>query len=294
MGHGGIENILITSPVVVPASIDRLMALNLAISDLMVVVDNADNIAALSAAAQEAEKPLKVFLDLDPGLHRTGIRPGESAVNLAKLLHQDAGFEFMGLQDYAGQLMHIEDFDERRKGSHVVMEELDAMRNALDEIGIECGALTGGGTGTFDIDAEKSVLTELQGGSYIFMDREYNEVGREGGFPFKTSLFVQMTVISNNTPKQVTTDAGFKCFATDADTPLLTWGAPAGASYFFYGDEQGGITFENEEDQLALGSCVRAETPHCDPTINLYDYIHVTQGDTLVDIWRIDTRGLSG
>ena len=124
--------------------------------------------------------------------------------------------------------MHVEDFEERKSKSDGVMQSLAGMRDALAERGVECQLLTGGGTGTFDIDADSNVLTELQGGSYIFMDRQYNEVGGfEGGrFPFVTSLFVQMSVVSNNTPKLATTDAGFKSFATDADEPILIEGAP--------------------------------------------------------------------
>ncbi|MDK1025664.1 MAG: DSD1 family PLP-dependent enzyme [Gammaproteobacteria bacterium] len=293
MGKGGIGNILITSPVVTDGGLDRLIVLNNEIPDLMVVADNGLNIDALAKAASSADKPLKVLLDLDPGLHRTGIRPGDEALLLARKIAGSENLEFMGLQMYAGQLMHIENYQERRDKSAEVMVELDEMKNSLVAEDIECRILTGGGTGTFDIDAEINVLTELQGGSYIFMDRQYNQVhGPDGrSFPFQTSLFVQMTVISNNTRKLATTDAGFKSFATDADAPLLDWGAPQGASYFFFGDEQGGIAFADEADQLSPGAVLRAVTPHCDPTVNLYDSMHVIQGDKLVGIWRIDARG---
>jgi D-serine deaminase-like pyridoxal phosphate-dependent protein len=102
-----------------------------------------------------------------------------------------------------------------------------------------------------------------------------------------------MTVVSNNTPKLVTTDAGFKSFATDADAPVLVSGATEGAAYFFFGDEQGGIALADEADKPPLGAVLRAVTPHCDPTVNLHDTIHVIQGDRLVDIWRVDARGLA-
>jgi D-serine deaminase-like pyridoxal phosphate-dependent protein len=293
MGRGGISNILLTSPVVTGAGIDRLLVLNDAISDLMVVADNEVNIDALAEAALDADRRLKVLLDLDPGLHRTGIRPSDEAVQLARRIAGSASLEFMGLQMYAGHLMHIEDYAERRDRSAEVMTELDEMRKRLAAEDIECRILTGGGTGTFDMDAELGVLSELQGGSYVFMDRQYNEVkGPDGkSFPFQTSLFVQMTVVSNNTRKLLTTDAGFKSFSTDADVPLLEVGAPGGANYFFFGDEQGGIALADAGDKLPLGAVLRAVTPHCDPTVNLHDVIHVIQGDTLVDIWSIDARG---
>jgi D-serine deaminase-like pyridoxal phosphate-dependent protein len=291
MGRGGIESILLTSPVVTSEGIRRLLALNRVVPELMVVADNELNIEALGAAAISGGKPLAVLLDLDPGLHRTGIAPGDKAIELARQIDAHDCLVFMGLQNYAGHLMHIEQYDERREKSYAVMDQLADMRDRLTGEGIQCRMLTGGGTGTYDIDAEKAVLTELQGGSYIFMDREYNEVA--GAFPFQTSLFVQMTVISNNTPKLATTDAGFKSFSTDADVPLLVEGAPEGAVYFYFGDEQGGILMSSENDELPLGSSLRAITPHCDPTINLYDHLHIIKDDMLVDIWTIDTRGHS-
>ncbi|MBX3494122.1 MAG: DSD1 family PLP-dependent enzyme, partial [Parvibaculum sp.] len=212
MGAGGIDSILITSPVVTAQGIARLAALNAKIPDLMVVVDNALNVRALAAAAAEAGRPQKVLIDLDVGLHRTGIRPGEDALELAELVDAADTLELKGLQAYAGHLMHIHDFAERREKSLAAMKTLGEMRDALRAKGLPCDIVSGGGTGTWNIDPEANVLTELQGGSYIFMDKQYNDValGNGASFPFETSLSVQMTVVSANTKNLATTDAGFK------------------------------------------------------------------------------------
>lgn len=292
--EGGIESILITSPVVTAQGIERLMALNGKISDLMVVIDNPLNVRALAAAAAEAGRPLKLLIDLDVGLHRTGIRPGEDALELAELIDAADTLELKGLQAYAGHLMHIHDFVERREKSLAAMKVLGDMRDALKAKGMCCDIVSGGGTGTYNIDPEANVLTELQGGSYIFMDKQYNDVALGNGatFPFETSLSVQMTVVSANTKNLATTDAGFKSFSTDADPPMLLSGAPEGAGYFFFGDEQGGVLLP-DGTRLEIGSVLTAMTPHCDPTVNLYDAYHVVRGDTLVDIWPIEARGRS-
>lgn len=292
-GGPGVDSILLTSPVVAPRGIARLMALNARVPDLMVVADNPANAVALDDAAGAAGKPLKVVVDIDVGLHRTGIAPGDRAVALAEQIAAAPSLEFMGLQAYAGHLMHVEEFNERKEKSLAAMDLLAGVRDALRDRGIECAILTGGGTGTYNIDPDAHVLTELQGGSYVFMDRQYNDVALANGqpMPFETALGVQMTVISNNTPGIVTTDAGFKSFATDADPPVLLDGAPEGASYFFFGDEQGGIVLPDKETDLPLGSVVTAITPHCDPTVNLYECYHVVRGDALVDIWPIEARG---
>ncbi|MCF8469687.1 MAG: DSD1 family PLP-dependent enzyme [Parvibaculum sp.] len=294
MAAGGIESILLTSPVVTVQGIGRLMVLNAKLPELMVVVDNPENGRALAAAAAEAGRVLKVLVDLDVGLHRTGIRPGEGATELAELLDAAEFLDLRGLQAYAGHLMHIHDFAERREKSLSAMRVLGEQRDALKEKGLPCDIVSGGGTGSYNIDPEAKVLTELQGGSYIFMDKQYNDVvlGNGAAFPFETSLFVQMSVVSNNTRNLATTDAGFKSFSTDAEPPQLLSGAPEGAGYFFFGDEQGGILLPDGAS-LPLGSVLTAMTPHCDPTVNLYDAYHVVRGDTLVDIWPIEARGRS-
>lgn len=295
MSAGGIESILITSPLITAQAVARLMTLNAKTPDLMVVVDHPENVETLAAAAVSAGKPLSVLIDLDIGLHRTGIAPGEGALELAQAIARHASLTFKGLQAYAGHLMHIDEFEERRTKSLEGMQRLKTMRDALKELEIDCSIISGGGTGTYNIDPEANVLTELQGGSYIFMDRQYNAVLGPQQTPslFDPSLFVQMTVISKNTPGIVTTDAGFKSFATDAeDPPQLVAGAPEGATFFFFGDEQGGIFLPDGQD-LALGHVLTALTPHCDPTVNLYDVYHVVEGDMLIDIWPIEARGCS-
>jgi len=292
MAEGGIESILVTSPVVTAQGIERLMALNTKIPELMVVSDNPENVRTLAAATSEAGRILKVLVDLDVGLHRTGTRPGGDATELAELIDAAEFLELRGLQAYAGHLMHIHDFAERREKSLAAMKMLGEQRDVLKAKGMCCDIVSGGGTGSYNIDPEAKVLTELQGGSYIFMDKQYNDVALGNGtsFPFETSLFVQMSVVSNNTKNLATTDAGFKSFSTDAEPPVLFSGAPEGASFFFFGDEQGGILLPDGA-RLPLGSVLTAVTPHCDPTVNLYDNYYVVKEDRLVDIWPIEARG---
>jgi D-serine deaminase-like pyridoxal phosphate-dependent protein len=139
------------------------------------------------------------------------------------------------------------------------------------------------------------VLTELQVGSYVFMDKQYNDVWEKPGdrLPFEVSLTVQTTVISANRPGLATTDAGLKSFATDAGPPQLASGAPEGAVYFFFGDEQGGVTYPRDGRLLQPGDVMRCVVPHCDPTVNLYDRYHCVRGDTVEAIWPVDARGRS-
>jgi D-serine deaminase-like pyridoxal phosphate-dependent protein len=289
----GLEKILLTSPLATKGSIARAVELNDVIEELIIVVDHMDGARDLNEAAKAAGKPQRVLIDIDPGLHRTGIGLDTGFDALAEFIKTCDGLHFMGLQGYAGHLMHEHDADKRRTDSLAVMGVLAEAKARVKAMGLDCPIVTGGGTGTYDIDPLANVLTDLQGGSYIFMDRQYAEVPAGNGFiPFEPSLFVQMTVISVNTPGLVTTDAGFKSFATDADAPLIHAGAPDGAAYFFFGDEQGGIAFAGgPEDSLPRGANVTCIVPHCDPTVNLYDWYHVVRGDELLELWPIDARG---
>jgi 3-hydroxy-D-aspartate aldolase len=295
LADAGVENILITSPVVTGKGIERLIALNTRVRDLMATVDNSAVAACIDEAAKASGKKLKVLVDLDPGMSRTGIAMDGRGSALVEQVAKADGLEYAGLQCYAGNVQHMESPNERRDRSLSVMRELGEFRDGLKKRGLDPRIISGGGTGTFDIDPDAHVLTELQVGSYVFMDRQYRDVWTKPGdaVPFETSLFVQTTVISANRDGLATTDAGFKSFATDAGPPQIASGAPEGASYFFFGDEQGGILYSNAERKLVPGNVVTCVVPHCDPTANLYDVYHAVRGDRLEAIWPVDSRGRS-
>jgi len=295
LADAGVESILITSPVVTEGGIARLMTLNGKLKELTAVCDDAGTAKLIGDAARESGKSLKIFVDIDPGMGRTGIRPGEGAVALVELVASASHLEFAGLQCYAGQVQHMESPNERRDASLSALKDLAGLRDQLAKKSLAPPILSGGGTGTFDIDPDARVLTELQVGSYVFMDRQYNDVWTKPGdrLPFETSLFVQTTVISANRTGLVTTDAGLKSFATDDGVPVIAHGAPAGAAYFFFGDEQGGVLYSEEGGKLNRGDALACVVPHCDPTVNLYDRYHAVRGDVLEAIWPVDARGRS-
>lgn len=292
MAAGGIASILITSPVVSDPAIKRLVALNGKIPDLQVVVDNPDNVRALAAAIGSG-KTLKVLIDIDPGIRRTGVASAEAAVALAQVIGALPQLELIGVQYYCGRQQHIESYAERRTD---IIDRTDYLRGilaAVTEAGFPPDIVTGGGTGTHRIDVELGVLNELQTGSYVFMDRQYNEcdISGEGTPGFATSLLIDARVVSANTPGLGTIDAGFKAMATDGGPPTVLSGAPTGAAFHFMGDEHGLVLFG--ETSPPVGERVTLAVPHCDPTVNLYDFYHVVRGDTLVDLWPIEGRGRS-
>jgi 3-hydroxy-D-aspartate aldolase len=279
----GIGSILVTSPLVTEAAIQRLMKLNATAPGLMAVADNHQAAQRLAQAALGAGQTLKLLVDIDIGHHRTGIAPGKAACALAAAIAKSPNLEFAGIQGYAGHLMHLADRGERQTRSAGALEQLRLTRDQLHDMGLAPRIITGGGTGSFDIDPAEQILTELQAGSYVFMDRQYNEVWTDAP-PFETSLFVLTRVVSANHPGMATTDAGLKAFSTDADAPVISFGP--GAAYSFFGDEYGCITLA---DSVAAqpGDAVACMVPHCDPTVNLYGHYLVVQGGELVDRWPI-------
>lgn len=291
MAAGGIASILITSPVVSSQTIQRLVKLNDRITDLQVTVDNIDNAKALAAAT--TGKPLKVLIDVDPGIRRTGVVSAEAAVSLARVIGDLPQLVFSGVQYYCGRQQHVESYAERRTD---IIDRTDYLRtviNSLAEAGFPPAIVTGGGTGTHRIDVELGLLNELQTGSYVFMDRQYNvcDITGENSPGFETSLLIDARVVSANTPGLGTIDAGFKAMATDGGPPAVLSGAPAGAAFHFMGDEHGLVLFG--ETSPPVGEIVTLAVPHCDPTVNLYDFYHVVRGDTLIDLWPIEGRGRS-
>lgn len=176
-------------------------------------------------------------------------------------------------------------------------ERADYLRTviaALCEAGGAPEIVTGGGTGTHRIDVTLDLFTELQVGSYVFMDDQYRACALtpEGGEAFESALFIDTRVVSANTPGLVTVDAGFKAMSTDAKPAEIAAGAPEGSRYLFMGDEQGALVLGPGEAP-GLGELVRLTPPHCDPTVNLYDSYHLVRGETLVGLWPVAARGRS-
>ena len=289
----GVPGVLITSPIVGTAKIERLIDLNTRADGLKAVADNPDVVDALSAAAGASGKPLEVFIELDIGTHRTGARTPEAAFAVARKVAESNSLVLAGIHAYAGHLQHIENYAERQAEADRVAKPLAVLTKMLDGEGILPPIVSGAGTGTHEIDALRGNYTEMQCGSYIFTDVQYNACALrpESQMPFEPSLFVQTSVISSNGDGLAITDGGLKRFATDGPLPEIARGAPAGSTYRFKGDEHGAAVLPDGVTDLPIGTVLECLTPHCDPTVNLYDHYHAVQGDTLVDIWPVDARG---
>src|SRR5262245_8526510 len=239
----GVVQLLLTAPVLGDDKIRRLLALNALTTDLAVVVDDADNARQLADATAAAGQILSVLIVTDIGSHRFGVTTEAAAVEIGKLIASRPALRFRGVQGYAGHVQHIEDYADRRRQSHAAITRLGRIRDALAEAGWPSEIVTGSGTGAHDFDHELGIMTDLQVGSYIFRDVQYDQVAltRDGGERFRRSLFVHTRVVSANHSGFVTTDAGSKSFAMDGPPPDIVAGAPEGSTYGRFGDEFGKV-----------------------------------------------------
>ncbi len=293
LADGGVTGILITSPVAAPAAVDRLARLAATAQGLMAVVDHPGVAGRIDAALAAAGARLDVIIDIDPGIARTGVASAEAAVALARAISDAPNLTYRGVQYYCGSQQHIESYADRRAAIVERTAYLQEVIAALSDAGFAPGIVTGSGTGTHRIDLDLGVFTELQAGSYVFMDKQYLdcEIADGGEAPFEVSLSVDARVVSANHSGLVTIDSGYKSLSTDGGVAVVQRGAPETAFFAFMGDEHAALIAPGIGTELQPGDPVSLTVPHCDPTVNLYDSYHVVAGDTLVDIWPVSARG---
>jgi D-serine deaminase-like pyridoxal phosphate-dependent protein len=293
MVDAGISGVMLFTPVVNADKLARLAALNAQADDLIVAADSVAVVERYVEVARESGKSLQVLLDLEVGGRRTGALE-EEAVYLAQRISAADGLEYVGIQGYVGHHQHIPDYDTRKMRSERLLEPL---RRVLDRLGaaeLPATIVSGGGTGTHDFDHEIGLFTEIQAGTYVFMDMNYRDVvlRPDDPHPFDPALLVHTTVISSSKPDYVVTDAGIKEIdgIFGIDHPMILRGAPAEAKYSLIGDDMGRIELPKARETLPIGSAIEVQPPHCYQTAVLYPWYHVVRGDILEDIWPIGAQ----
>lgn len=291
MADAGLPGVLLTTPIVTPSLIERVIHAREKVDRLAVVVDSEIEIDLLATYARKA-RTIDVLVDVDMGLGRTGVHDAGSALRLARKISGASALRYCGVQAYYGHLQHVPTLADRHVKIAEQWRHLGIILEVLKQAGLPAEIISGGGTGTHHLDLAHGPFTELQPGSYLFMDKQYGAVEiAPGGSPFRTSLTVASRVVSTTRAGRVIVDAGSKALSTDAGPALIASGAPEGAVYQFMGDEHGAVCLADQNSRPELGDLITFVSPHCDPTVNLYDQFHIVDSGRLVDIWPIEARG---
>jgi len=289
MVEGGIPDVLVSNEVVGAAKIERLARLARD-ARIGVCVDDAGNAQDLDAAACAAGVKLDVYVELEVGMGRCGVAPGEPALALARVVAACANLRFAGLQAYNGRAQHVRSSEGRRALIGKAAAAVRLTRELLEKNGIPCPIVTGAGSGTFMFEVQSGAWDEIQPGSYAFMDADYAKNEWAAPLPrFEHALFVLATVMSRAQPGRAIVDAGLKASSVDSGMPAV-WGRP-GLTYALASDEHGFIDIEPGAAAPELGEKLLLVPGHCDPTINLYDWYVCVRGGVVEALWPITARG---
>ncbi|TAL84226.1 MAG: DSD1 family PLP-dependent enzyme [Candidimonas sp.] len=287
----GVRDIHISNEVVGTAKL-ALLARLARQARLSVCVDHAQALNALSIAMKVESATIAVLVEIDVGQKRCGVQTPDEALALARLAQRLPNIEFAGLQAYHGGLQHKRSLDQRKKSCDKTLQTIRAYLDAFERAGIPCPIVTGGGTGTAAFDVQSKVYTEIQAGSYPFMDGDYASNDWGEALSFKHSLFLLGTVMSTPTHERAIVDVGLKSTSAESGLPQPA-DAASGWCCLAINDEHTILQASNVKSRPALGAQVRLIPGHCDPTFNLHDSIVVLRGQQVEAVWPISARGLS-
>jgi D-serine deaminase-like pyridoxal phosphate-dependent protein len=276
----GIEDILIANQITDKEKLARLAHLAKKCK-LCVCVDDADNIAELEIAAAAADAHIHCLVEFEIGMERCGVKSKEEALRLALLLARCPHLSFDGIQAYAGHVSHDASVRERATATLQNGERIRELIAYFGENGVEVPSVSGGSTGTSIIKAVENLYTELQAGSYLFMDATYHELG----LPFAPSLFLLTTVVSAR-DGLIVVDGGVKSCGVDQGMPL-----PVGFSVSKIVASEEHFQLHDPSEKFSVGEKICLMPAHCCSTVNLHDRIYLVDQGQVTDRYPVTARG---
>ena len=288
MVAGGIHDVFVANEVVGAGKLRRIAQLGVE-ATITVCVDDPGNLDELGEAVRRAGSSVGVMVEMNTAEYRAGVPPGEPFLRLAERVQLIPSLRFIGLQAYNGVAQHIRDHPSRmaatERNTALVKESVDL----LARHGIRCQVVSGGGTGTYNLEAASEVYNEIQPGTYVFMDADYLANRDRLGGPFRdfeVSLYVLATVMSRR-PGIAIVDAGLKAISLGNGLPLVHGG---GVSYKRFADEHG-VLAPSGGPLPDLGHQVSLIPVNCDPTVNLYDHLAGVRNGVVEAVWPVEGRG---
>ncbi len=290
----GIDSVLMTGVNISVPKIKKAMALRKQYKGFVQAVDNPQNAKDLQDAAKEAGVKADVVVDINV-IKRSGVLPGAPALALAQQVDKSPNLSFRGILAYDGGVQHVKGYAKRHEECLRNMEPAVESYDLMKKAGLNMEIFSGGGTGTYDMMHDLRGFTDVQVGSYLFMDCQYIGIGSKTNDTvyddFASSLTVIATIINSNYPGRLVTDSGAK--ALTLNQPAASVVGEPGFTYNAGSDEYGVITFQDAAKSYKVGDKLELIVPHCDPVINLYDVMYGTRNDKVVSVLPILARGKS-
>lgn len=287
--HSGIRDVLIANQIVSKQKIARLV--NLAKhSEIMVAVDNKQNVQAISEAAVNKGVIIRVLVEVNIGMNRCGVEPGKDALELAQNVCGSPNLKFEGLMGYEGHTVANPNRSERENATLKDMQKLIETKHLLEKNGIDVPIMSGGGTGTFDITGSIPEMTEVQAGSYVFMDSTYSKVDGAGG-NFNCALSILSTVVSRPEKHRIIIDTGLKALTKEFGIPQPR--DFEGLEMVSLSEEHGILQISNGDKALKPSDRLEIIPTHCCTNVNLHDKYFGIRNETVESVWEITARGRS-
>ena len=292
--RGGIKDVLVSNEVRDPAKIERLAGLPKLGARAVVCVDDIDNVAELSAAAETHGTTIECLVEIDCGAGRCGVTTTEAVLEIAGAIDAAPGLKFSGLQAYQGAMQHLDQYEDRKAKIDVAVAMVRDAVDALEARGLACDIVGGGGTGSYYFEGNSGVYNELQCGSYAFMDADYGRILDEDGNriddgEWENSLFILTSVMSHAKADKAICDAGLKAQSVDSGLPVIY--GRKDVEYVKCSDEHGVIADPN--GVLAVNEKLKLVPGHCDPTCNVHDWYVGVRNGTVECLWPVTARGLA-
>ncbi len=283
LAAGGIRDILIANQIVGRDKVERVVELARE-SRLAVAVDDESQVRQLSAALAGTRARVGVLVEVDVGLARCGVPPGERALQIARAAAAAPGVDFLGVQAYEGHCITVLDPEDRRRQVLASMQKAVDTRRLIEASGLPVRVLSGGGTGSYDITGLMDGVDEVQAGSYALMDHYYAKRRPE----FAPALSVITTVISSNGSDHAVLDVGVKGVGTDLGPPVLA-DRPEDVISRFESEEHGSVKVGGPP--LNVGDRVRLIPSHGCTTCNLHRRLFAVRDGIVEDVWAIEGSG---
>ena len=290
--RGGIKDVMVSNQVTDPAKIDRLARLPKSGARILVCVDDADNVKALSDAAVRHGTQIEALVEIDCGAGRCGVSTTQDVVHIAKLIDAAEGLKFAGIQAYQGAMQHLDLYTDRKEKLDAAIVQVADAVNGLKSNGLECDIVGGGGTGSYYFESASNVYNELQCGSYAFMDADYGRILDKDGNridkgEWENALFILTTVMSHAKADKAIVDAGLKAQSVDSGLPFV-YGRDD-VEYLKCSDEHGVVGDPN--GALKVNDKLKLVPGHCDPTCNVHDWYVGVRGGKVETVWPVSARG---